>query len=250
VRCVDTIVRTLLALVALSPGVARSQQAIRVNRPQTGSGADAKGAASGVPAPGQPWVSTAPTPGGFYDDHTGKPGFYEPLTGEAFVPPSPPGQLPFSAHLGLSADVRKIAYVVEGSKEFEGEFYTEFALHWASEVIGGYLGVIPDSGDAITFGVEFGPYYGAELGAPAPGVKIAFLGPGLVIGGIKFDRESAPFAARMAIPGFGLGVTSSGDSGPPLYFLVRAGSPAIQLNGDVVILEVGYLTLESGIAFF
>jgi hypothetical protein len=54
----------------------------------------------------------------------------------------------------------------------------------------------------------------------------------------------------MAIPGFGLGVTSSGDSGPPLYFLVRAGSPAMQLNGEVVILEVGYLTLESGIAFF
>jgi hypothetical protein len=242
---------TLVAVLPLPLGTARAQQAIRVNRPQPTGTAGAKAGSPAQPAPGQPWVSVAPTPGGFYDDHTGKPAFYEPLTGEAFVPPSSPGQLPFSSHLGLSVDVRKIAVVDGGSEAFEGQSYSELALHWASEAIGVFVGLIPDSGNAITLGLEVGPYYGAELGSPAPGVKLAFLGPGLVLEGIKFDDDDdSRFAMRAALHGLGIGVTSSGDTGAPLYFLVRGGNPGLQIDGDVMILELGYVTLESGIAFF
>lgn len=249
-KYVEIFALTLAAVLALPLGTARAQQAIRVNRPQPTGKAGAKAGSPAQPAPGQPWVAVAPTPGGFYDDHTGKPAFYEPLTGEAFVPPAPPGQLPFSSHLGVSVDVRKIANSLHGASAFEGAFYSELALHWASEVFGGFVGLIPDSGNALTFGLEVGPYYGAELGSPAKGVTIAFLGPGAATELIKFDDEDAPLAFRLAILGLGLGVTSSGDTGPPLYFLVRCGNPALQMNPDAGFIELGYVTLESGIAFF
>lgn len=238
---------TSLASLAITVGAAHAQQAIRVAPPPAPNNAPAEStAASEKPRAGQPWVATAPAPGTFYDDHSGEPLFFEPLRAEAFVPPPPPGQLPFHSHLGVSANVRKVIGGDGGADT--GQFYTAWAAHWATEAAGLSVGLIPARSNTLTVAFEVGPYYGAELGSPARGVKVGFLGPGLEMEVLK--NGDAPIIARLGVLGLGLGLTSSGDSAPPVYVVVRGGSPAFLFSRDASGAEVGYFTFESGIAFF